>query len=148
MHMELWLVWLVAGFALVIAELMTGTFYLLVIGIGAFVGALVAWLGANELIQVAIGGAVAIVGTYFVHTWHHRNRSDKPGEGNFLDRGQPVVLEGWSNETTRIARVKYRGASWDARLARPEDRPAPGTTLYIAGQEGNTLVVAIAPPAP
>ena len=147
MHMELWLVWLVSGFVLVIAELMTGTFYLLVIGIGAFVAALVAWLGGNELWQVAIGGAVAIVGTYLVHTWHHRNRG-KPGEGNLLDRGQPVVLEGWSNETARIARVKYRGAMWDARLARPEERPAPGTTLYFAGQEGNTLVVATAPPAP
>jgi len=148
MHMELWLVWLVAGFVLVIAELLTGTFYLLVIGIGAFVGALVAWIGGNELWQVMVGGGVAIVGTFLVHTWHHRNRPGRPGEGNLLDRGQPVVLEGWANETARIARVKYRGTSWDARLARPEDRPAPGTTLYISGQEGNTLVVVTAPPAP
>jgi membrane protein implicated in regulation of membrane protease activity len=148
MHMELWLIWLVAGFVLVIAELMSGTFYLLVIGIGAFVAALVAWMGGNELWQVAVGGGVAIVGTFFVHHWHSRNRPGKPGEGNFLDKGQPVVLEGWSNETSRIARVKYRGASWSARLASPEDRPTPGTTLYIAGQEGSTLVVATAPPAP
>jgi membrane protein implicated in regulation of membrane protease activity len=147
MHMEPWLVWLVAGFVLAIAELLTGTFYLLVIGIGAFVSALVAWLGGNELWQVAVGGGVAILGTFLVHGWHHSNRG-RPGEGNLLDRGQPVVLEGWSNETSRIARVKYRGASWDARLAGPEDRPTPGTTLYIAGQEGNTLVVATAPPAP
>ena len=32
--MEHWLVWTVAGFALVIAELVTGTFYLLIIGAG------------------------------------------------------------------------------------------------------------------
>ncbi len=58
-----------------------------------------------------------------------------------------MVLEAWTDEAERIARVKYRGASWDARLARPQDHPVPGATLYIEGQEGNTLVVATAPPA-
>ncbi|HEY4999407.1 MAG TPA: NfeD family protein, partial [Usitatibacter sp.] len=76
-----------------------------------------------------------------------RQRPGDPKYGNFLDRGQPVVLEGWANETARIARVQYRGTTWDARLARPEDRPVPGTTLYIEAQEGNTLVVAAVPPA-
>ncbi|HXZ47369.1 MAG TPA: NfeD family protein [Usitatibacter sp.] len=146
--MELWLVWVIAGFVLAIAEMVSGTFYLLVIGVGAFVGAFVAWLGGNELAQAVAGGAVAIAGVLFVHHWHARNRGGQPGEANLLDRGQPVVLEGWANEAARIARVKYRGASWDARLARPEERPAPGATLYIHGQEGNLLVVASAPPAP
>lgn len=144
--MELWLIWVIAGFVLAIAEMVTGTFYLLVIAIGAFVGALVAWLGFNELVQAVVGCAVAIGGAFFVHHWHTRNRPGEQGD-NFLDRGQPVVLEGWANETARIARVKYRGASWDAKLARDDERPVPGTTLYIEGQEGNTLVVGSAPPA-
>jgi membrane protein implicated in regulation of membrane protease activity len=58
-----------------------------------------------------------------------------------------VVLESWTNEDALIARVKYRGSSWDAKLARPGERPVPGSTLYIEGQEGNTLVVGSAPPA-
>src|SRR6266704_3529274 len=37
--MDISLVWLIAGFILIIAELMTGTFYLLVLGIAALVGA-------------------------------------------------------------------------------------------------------------
>jgi membrane protein implicated in regulation of membrane protease activity len=145
--MELWLVWTVAGFALVIAELVTGTFYLLVIGLGAFAGALAAWLGANLVVQAGVGSIVAIAGAIAVHHWHARQPPGDPRHGNFLDRGQPVVLEGWANESARIARVQYRGTTWDARLARPDERPAPGTTLYIEGQEGNTLVVAAAPPA-
>ena len=124
--MEQWLLWLIGGFVLVIAEVVTGTFYLLVIGIGAFVAALVAWLTGNELVQAVLGGAVAIGGVVFVHHWHARNRGGKPGEGNFLDRGQGVVLEGWTDEAAGIARVKYRGSSWDARLARGEDHPRPG----------------------
>ncbi len=40
--MELWLMWTIAGFALVIIEMLTGTFYLLMLGVGAFVGAIMA----------------------------------------------------------------------------------------------------------
>lgn len=144
--MELWLIWVVAGFALVIAELLTGTFYLLVVGLGAFAGAAASWVGANLVLQAVIGSAVALIGAYLVHSWHQRNRKADAGQANFLDRGQPVVLEGWVDEGARIARVKYRGAWWDAKLARPDEKPAPGTTLYIEAQEGSTLVVATAPP--
>ena len=144
--MELWLIWIVAGFVLVTAELVTGTFYLLVVGLGAFAGALVAWLGGNTLVQAVSGSVVAIVGALAVHHWHAAHRNADEGQANFLDRGQPVVLESWVDENGRIARVKYRGAWWDARLTRAEDKPLPGTTLYIEGQEGNTLVVATAPP--
>ena len=43
--METYLVWLAAGFVLVIAELVTGTFFLLVLGIAAFAGSATAWFG-------------------------------------------------------------------------------------------------------
>jgi len=140
--MELWLFWIIVGFALVIAELVTGTFYLLVLGLAAFVAAVIAWLGGNMLAQSVIGGVVGIAGAWFVHHWHGAHRDTKGRDNNFLDRGQPVVLDGWSNENAGIARVKYRGALWDARIvAEPTARPVPGTTLYIEGQEGPLLLV-------
>ena len=144
--MEQWLIWVVTGFVLVIAELVTGTFYLLVFGAGAFAGAVVAYAGGDEMWQALVGSAVALAGAFLVHHWHMRNRRSTPAGANFLDRGQAVVLEGWVDENARIARVKYRGAWWDARLKQPEEHPAPGSTLYIEGQDGNTLVVAMAPP--
>ena len=144
--MDLWLLWTIIGFVLVIIELATGTFYLLVLGLGAFAAALVAWLGANMLVQAAVGGGVALAGSWFVHHWHEAQRRADGGKSNLLDRGQPVVLDGWANESAGIARVKYRGAMWDARLAEPATHPAPGSTLYIEGQEGTMLVVASAPP--
>lgn len=146
MDIETWLVWAVAGFALVIAELVSGTFYLLVIGIGAFAGAIAAWAGGGFVVQALAAGVLAVLGAWIVHTWHARQPITPQGS-NFLDRGQPVVLEGWANETANIARVKYRGTTWEARLAQAGARPAPGTTLYIEGQEGNMLLVAAAPPA-
>lgn len=147
MNVDLWLVWVIVGFCLVIAELLTGTFYLLVIGFGAFAAALVAWLGGNPLWQAVIGGAVALAGTWYVHHFHHAGRADLNREDNFLDRGQPVVLEGWANEAAGLARVRYRGTSWDAKVPRTDPRPAPGTTLYIDSQDGNTLVLVDSPPA-
>lgn len=144
--MELWLFWMITGFVLVIAELVTGTFYLLVLGAGAFAAALIAWLGANMLVQAGVGSGVALAGAWFVHHWHEAQRKAGGGPSNLLDRGQPVVLEGWSNESAGIARVKYRGTSWDARVAESAPRPIPGSTLYIEALEGSTLVVASAPP--
>ena len=145
--METWLIWVVIGFALVIAELLTGTFYLLVLGVGFFAAALCAWLGANFLIQAVVGSGVALVGAWLVHHWHSRNQLSDGGRSNLLDRGQPVVLERWTNQPAGIGRVKYRGASWDARLADAQARPEEGATLYIEGQEGSTLIVGAAPPA-
>jgi len=145
--MDFWVLWIIAGLVLVIAELVTGTFYLLVLGVGAFAAAIVAWAGGNALVQVLAGGLFAIGGGLLVHHWHESNRKADEGRSNLLDRGQPVVLEGWSNEAAGIARVKYRGTSWDARVATPASRPTPGSTLYIQGQEGHTLVVADSPPA-
>lgn len=144
--MELWLVWVVVGFVLMIAELLTGTFYLLVIGLGAFAAALVAALGGNGLVQVFAGSAVALAGTVLVHR-RHRAHPERDRRESFLDRGQPVVVEGWANEAAGIARVRYRGTTWEARMAGSDARPGPGTTLYIDGQDGNLLVVVAAPPA-
>ena len=52
--MQDYLIWTILGFVLVIVELMTGTFYLLVLGVGALFAALAAWLGAPSLVQVAV----------------------------------------------------------------------------------------------
>jgi membrane protein implicated in regulation of membrane protease activity len=143
--MEIWVLWVIVGLVLVIAELVTGTFYLLVLGVGAFASALVSWAGGNALLQALVGGGVAIGGALLVHHWHETHRKADEGRANFLDRGQPVVLEGWANEAAGLARVKYRGASWDARVA-AGSKPVPGATLYIDAQEGQLLVVTEAPP--
>lgn len=143
--METWLLWVIVGAVLVIAELVTGTFYLLVLGLGAFAAAIAAWADANAVVQSLVAGGVAIGGSWWVHVWHEKHRRADEGRANFLDRGQPVVMESWSNESAHLARVKYRGTSWDARVV-GEANPVPGSTLYIDAQDGNLLVVVPARP--
>jgi membrane protein implicated in regulation of membrane protease activity len=143
--MEMWVLWIIVGLVLVIAELVTGTFYLLVLGAGAFAAAIASWAGANAIVQAFTAGLVAVGGAIGVHHWHEAHRRKDEGQANFLDRGQAVVLEGWANEPAGLARVKYRGTTWDARMPSAA-RPTPGTTLYIDAQEGQTLLVVEAPP--
>jgi membrane protein implicated in regulation of membrane protease activity len=145
--MDMWLILTVVGFVLVIVELVTGTFYLIVIAAGVFLAAVLAYFGANALVQAVAGSAVALLGAWYVHHWHGAKSLPDAGQANFLDKGQPVVLESWVDEASGLARVKYRGASWDARVAGTAPRPAPGAMLYIDGQEGNTLLVGATPPA-
>jgi membrane protein implicated in regulation of membrane protease activity len=135
--MQDYLVWAIAGFVLIIVELITGTFYLLVLGIAALVAAAVAFFGGNFWMQVILGGSSALLGTYFVHQWWARHPKS-PKSSNDLDRGQTVVLESWVNEASGFARVKYRGSSWDARI---EGKAAINDVLYIQGQESGLLHV-------
>jgi membrane protein implicated in regulation of membrane protease activity len=62
-----------------------------------------------------------------------------------LDVGQCVVLDGWVNERERLARVRYRNATWDARVL-DEPGAEAGRTLYIRHVDGNTLHVSAARP--
>src|SRR5439155_27162859 len=71
---DLSLAWLIAGFILIIAELMTGTFYLLVLGIAALVGAGVGY-ASGALVWQAIGAAiVAVAGVVWVHRFKQTGR--------------------------------------------------------------------------
>lgn len=134
--------WTIAGIALVIAELITGTFYLLVIGLAALAGAGVAILNHPFWIQALVASAIAIVGVVGV-TRFRKAHTAAPAVS--LDVGQTVVLEQWVDEQHRLARVRYRNAMWDAKVI--DDGAAAGRTLYINRVDGNTLYVSAARPA-
>ena len=134
--------WAIGGSALVIAELITGTFYLLVIGIAAFAGAAAAYLHYSFWIQAVVAAAIAIAGVTLVTRFRHA-QGTTPSVA--LDVGQSVVLDSWVNEHDRIARVRYRNAVWDARVL-DEQGAAAGRTLYITHVDGNTLHVSAARP--
>lgn len=141
--MEEYLVWLIVGLALVVIELLTGTFYLLVLGIAAFGAALAAWLGQGFPLQVVVGSVIAACGCYGVHLYRARNALQQMTP---VDAGQPANFEGWVDRGARLARVSYRGASWDA-LVEAGDAPEAGAILYVIATHGNTLKVTSRRPA-
>ena len=136
--------WAIGGIALIIAELITGTFYLLVLGIAALAGAAVAYAHYSFWTQAVVAAAIAIAGVVWV-TRFRKTQVSSPSIS--LDVGQSVVLDEWVNERDRIARVRYRNALWDARVL-DEHGAEAGRTLYIRHVEGSTLHVSVTRPAP
>jgi len=131
------LAWAVAGLGLVIVELLTGTFYLVMLGIAAFGAAGAAWLGYDFSVQVIVAAVVAAVGCYGVHAYREKNKAQQMAP---IDAGMPASFESWIDTGARLARVRYRGASWDARVEGAEALE-PGTTVYVLATDGNTLKV-------
>ncbi len=136
--METYLVWLAAGFVLVIAELVTGTFFLLVLSIAAFAGSATAWFGLGFWIEAVCAAAVAIAGVFWVR--RHRKSMQRPDMAS-LDVGQAVTLDSWVNREQGAARVKYRNTLWDAEVE-GERELDHGDVLFIHAVEGNTLKIA------
>lgn len=141
--MEGYLAWGVAGLVLVMVELLTGTFYLAMLGIAAFGAALAAYLGQQFAVQVIVAAALASAGCYGVHAYRVRNRARQMPP---IDAGMPARFENWIDAGTRLARVRYRDASWEARVEGAKALE-PGTTVYVLATDGNTLKVAKNRPA-
>jgi membrane protein implicated in regulation of membrane protease activity len=137
------LAWLIAGAALIVTELVTGTFYLLVLGIAALVGSGIAYAGGAHLWQALAAAAVAVAGVIWVRQYRKRTGSS-PMQG--LDVGQPAAFESWVNRDAGHARVKYRDALWDAQVAGGAAGES-GEILYITSVDGNTLKVSKTRPA-
>jgi membrane protein implicated in regulation of membrane protease activity len=135
--MENHIIWLLIGFGLMIVELLTGTFYLLVLGIAAFGGAAAGWFGHGFPAQIITTAVVATIGSWMVHAYRARNalQQMKP-----VDFAKPVTFEKWTNQQERLARVRYRDAFWEAQVTDHAEVEA-GDTLYILSSEGNTLRV-------
>jgi membrane protein implicated in regulation of membrane protease activity len=135
MEMAAYWIWWALAVILVGAELMTGTFYLLAVGVAFAVGGLAALLGASLPVQLIVAGVLSVAGTIAAHRWRLRNVVPPAPS---LDLGQSVRILEWKDDGS--ARVNYRGTQWDAELAAPG--VAKAETMYIVGTRGSTLVIA------
>ena len=90
-----------------------------------------------------LAAVVAVVGVFLVHAYRARNAARQMAP---VDRGQPATFERWVDRAGGLARVQYRGASWDAHVE-GDDALDSGTTIYVLSADGNTLKVSKTRPA-
>jgi membrane protein implicated in regulation of membrane protease activity len=130
--------WVVAGVLLVL-ELMSGTFYLLMIAIGFVAGGLAHWAGAGLAIELPVAALVSFVAVLGLRRSRFgiSKRRDASHDPNVnLDIGETLQVPHWHDGH---ARAMYRGAEWDVDLAPGETE---GAALYqIVAMHGSRLVV-------
>ncbi|WP_374030731.1 NfeD family protein [Bdellovibrio bacteriovorus] len=138
--MDTWIMWFVLAGLVLGLELLTGTFYLVVISIGMAAAGISALLGTNVSLQAIIAAVIWVVCTLILR----KSRFGKPrhvqseSDPNVnIDIGQTIKVDAWNSENT--ARATYRGAMWDVELISGE---ASAGTFVIREVRGNRLFVA------
>jgi membrane protein implicated in regulation of membrane protease activity len=104
--------WLLAGGAIAV-ELLTGTFYLLMLAIGMACAALSAHFGAGlpaQFVVAAVVGGGAVVGWHLLKIKKTSKVSAGVNPAMNLDIGETVTVPHWNLDGT--ADVHYRGARW------------------------------------
>ncbi|MBI3284581.1 MAG: NfeD family protein [Burkholderiales bacterium] len=142
--MNSWMMWLVLAGIVVILELFTGTFYLLMIAIGLLAGALTALLSpesAWSMIVAAIVGATATVALHkSKYGWNHSKREVACDPNVNMDIGQSIHIQDWQDQGNGkfSARAMYRGAMWDVDL---RGATAHAGLFVIEEMQGSRLIV-------
>ncbi|SAK64043.1 NfeD family protein [Caballeronia fortuita] len=132
--------WFAAG-ALIVAELFTGTFYLLMIALGMIAGGIAYVIGALPHVQMGAAAVIALIAVAVLRrsrfgNWKQRNDASRDAAVN-LDIGATLEVDQWRDGR---ARAMYRGAQWDVELAPGETE---GARFYrITALDGNRLIVA------
>ena len=124
---------------LVVLELISGTFYLLMIALGCVAAALAHVAGAAADVQFAVAAVVALAAVVLLRRSRFGRRKRAQASRNpdvNLDIGQTLAVPAWHE---RRARVSYRGAAWDVELAAGE--PEDARLYEITELRGSCLVV-------
>jgi membrane protein implicated in regulation of membrane protease activity len=133
------LVWWIGAGVLVVLELISGTFYLLMIALGCVAAAIAQLAGVTADLQFAIAAVVALAAVLLLRRSRFGRRTRKEASKNpdvNLDIGQTLSVPAWHE---RRARANYRGAAWDVELAAGE--PEDAQLYEIAEMRGSCLVV-------
>ncbi|NKQ52147.1 NfeD family protein [Amycolatopsis sp. K13G38] len=139
------LIWLIAGIVLIMAEVVSGDFVLVMLGIGALFGAGSAAISGNAIIDVIVF-AVASAGLIWLARPALKKRflhgpNIKTGIESLIGaRGVTV-----STVDGDGGRIKLAGDIWSARSHVDGERIEPGTKVTVVEISGATAVVSPEP---
>lgn len=140
-----WIVWIVLGACLIVAEIFTLGFFLFWFGIGALAAALVGFLGLGIGWQFLVFAIVSIVLTMLSRTIfskyysHNDEQLFKTGVDGLP--GQIGTVTAASKGTLQSGEVKVYGSTWTAF---PEDEESPlieGEKVEVVRVKGASIYV-------
>lgn len=123
-------------------EMLTATFYLLVLGAGFAAAGFVAWAGGGVAWQLLAAAAVSVAGWFVLRQISPKRErvSAHASRDVLLDIGERVRVERWQPD--RRAQVVYRGTDWTAELEAGDAGPPQPGEHVIRRIEGSRLIVA------
>jgi membrane protein implicated in regulation of membrane protease activity len=136
--MSLSWIWFGLAVLALIGEVLSGTFYLLVIAAALGLAGLGAWAGLTWALQMVIVAVTAVLGIFVLRrlgVLRKVGRTDDRRDVNVnLDIGQAIQVDAWRADGT--ARARYRGADWEVKLV-PDSTQAPGlhTIVEVRGSQ-------------
>lgn len=134
----LWILWLVIGVGLIIAEIFTLGFVLLWFGVGAIAAALVGLLGGGFLLQFLVFAVVSIALTLMSRTifakYFSHSDADRMKSGVDALPGKVGTVTAASSGALNEGAVKVFGSTWTAF-------PIDDETLLIEGEKVEVVEV-------
>lgn len=127
-------IWLALAGVLLVAEMATGTFYLLMIALGAGAAALAAFMGFGLAIQIVVAGAFGVGGSLLLQKKRAGKQLNRKASDDLLDIGNKVEIAQW--DSNGRSHAQYRGANWLAESL--DEHPVAGLH-EIVNIQGNTL---------
>jgi membrane protein implicated in regulation of membrane protease activity len=133
-------VWLVAGFALIVAEVLSSGFVLIMLGVGALVAAGFAALGAPIWLDVAVFAATSVALITLARPVLKRRlyTSHVPTNIDALLGDRAIVV---STVDAQGGKIKLRGELWSARAYDETQVLEPGQRVTVMTISGATAVV-------
>lgn len=134
------LFWLIGGFVLIAAEILSGDLFLLMVGVGALAGAGTEWIFDNTLVSSAVFALVSIGLVTFARPWLKRRLHGELVHTN-VDAliGRKAVAV--SSVDAQGGQVRLDGDVWSARAFGNQDPISPGQSVTIVEIAGATAVV-------
>ena len=140
-----WILWLVLGVVLIVAEIFTLGFFLLWFGVGAIAAALVGVLGGGLFLQFLVFAVVSIgltamsrtiFSTYFSH-------DDKNAMKSGVDSlpGKVGTVSEASKGALNEAAVKVFGSTWTAYPIEGESELVQGEKVEVIEVRGSSIYV-------
>lgn len=128
------ILWLIGAFAVLGAEMLIGTIYLLAVSAALFAAALFSYLDYSLTVQCSVAAVVTCIGA--IGTYFLRTKRKSAAEDVRLDEGNKVIVNKVNIDGS--AYVNYRGAKW---LARAKEGQLDNGIYIIAEIDGNELVL-------
>ncbi|MFJ9786787.1 NfeD family protein [Amycolatopsis sp. NPDC101161] len=140
------LVWLIVGIALMIAEVVSGDFVLIMLGVGALFGAGADVLTGNLFVDVVVFAVASVGMLALVRPALKRRFLAGPTHHTGIDAligARAVVV---STVDFEAGQVKLAGDVWSARSLSEHHPPIePGTPVTVVEISGATAVVSAEP---